>query len=192
MLKRYVGCLFILCLLINVAFAAKVIVGVNAVYKPLEFLDKKGNIVGFNPDLISIILKNEGYEFEFKDMDFDALLPSLDTGAIDIIASTFTITKERAKKVDFTDVTLVGGISIVYNKKNINKASELSDLRGKKLGCESGTTGCDKILKIDPNAIVFNNTIDLLMSLEAGKIDASVSDTIIVADYIKNKKNTDL
>jgi polar amino acid transport system substrate-binding protein len=169
----------------------KIIVGTNAVYAPLEYLDKKGKVIGFNTELITAILEKNGYEVVFNDMDFSGLLPSIVAGSVDIVGSTFTITSERKKKVDFTDSTLTGGLAIAYNTEKISNVKKAKDLVGRSLGCELGTTGCDETNKIkDAKVSVFNDTIGLMMALEAGKVDAIVADTIVNAYYARTTKNT--
>ncbi|GMO58598.1 MAG: basic amino acid ABC transporter substrate-binding protein [Rickettsiales bacterium] len=177
------------------ANARKIIVGTNAVYAPLEFLDKDSKPTGFNTELITAILTKLGHEVEFIDMEFDGLIPSVETGKVDIIGSTFTIKPERKKKVDFTSSTLTGGIAIAYNKTKVSNVRAMKDLEGKKLGCEKGTTGCDmlhKVKKTDGDILIYDDTIALMMALETGKIDATISDTIVNLYYVKTNKDTNV
>lgn len=76
-------------------------VGTNATLKPFEFYEN-GKVVGFDVDLIQLICDDLGYELEIVDMEFDALLTSLQLGKVDMVIATMTATEERKTVCDFT------------------------------------------------------------------------------------------
>jgi polar amino acid transport system substrate-binding protein len=195
-IKNVIICISIILLFIfnNVEAANKeIVVGTNAVYAPLEMLDENGKPTGFNSDLITLILEKNGYVVVFKDMQFDGLIPSLTSGQIDIVGSTFSITEDRKKRVDYTDSTLTGGLAIAYNKTKLSSVKNVSDLEGKSLGCEVGTTGCEETNKVkNAKVTIYDDTIALMMALEGGKVDAVISDAIPNSYYVKTTKQTNV
>ena len=96
-------------------------VGCEGAFAPFTYIDDQGNITGFDIDLIKAIGKDLGYNVKINVMPFDGLIPSLMTGNIDLIISGFTISEERAKKVDFSDPYYLCGMSYVIEKKNAQK-----------------------------------------------------------------------
>ena len=90
----------------------KITVGTNAEYAPFEYLDSDGNLTGFDYELLEAIAQEENLELEWKDMPFDSLVGSMETGNIQIIAAAIGPTKEREKSVDFSDVYYTGSQSI--------------------------------------------------------------------------------
>lgn len=80
----------------------KITVGTNAEYAPFEYLDSNGNLTGFDYELLEAIAQEENLELEWKDMPFDSLVGSMETGNIQIIAAAIGPTKEREKSVDFS------------------------------------------------------------------------------------------
>lgn len=84
----------------------KITVGTNAEYAPFEYLDSDGNLTGFDYELLEAIAQEENLELEWKDMPFDSLVGSMETGNIQIIAAAIGPTKEREKSVDFSDVII--------------------------------------------------------------------------------------
>lgn len=76
-------------------------VGTNATLKPFEFYEN-GRVVGFDIDLIQLICDDLGYDLEVVDMEFDALLTSLQLGKVDMVIATMTATEERKTVCDFT------------------------------------------------------------------------------------------
>ena len=90
----------------------KITVGTNAEYAPFEYLDSDGNLTGFDYELLEAIAQEENLELEWKDMPFDSLVGSMETGNIQIIAAAIGPTKEREKSVDFSDVYYTGSHSV--------------------------------------------------------------------------------
>ena len=87
-------------------------VGTEPTFAPFEFLDTKTReFSGFDIDLIKAVADKAGYDVKIMNMGFDALIPALSSGTIDVIASGISITEERQKKVDFTTPYYQSGLS---------------------------------------------------------------------------------
>ena len=84
----------------------KITVGTNAEYAPFEYLDSDGNLTGFDYELLEAIAQEENLELEWKDMPFDSLVGSMETGNIQIIAAAIGPTK--GKKCRFFGCLLYG------------------------------------------------------------------------------------
>ena len=78
-------------------------VGCEGAFAPFTYIDDNGDITGFDIDLIKKIGEQLGYKVNINVMQFDGLIPALMVGNIDLIISGFTISEERAKKVDFSE-----------------------------------------------------------------------------------------
>ncbi len=78
------------------------VVGMEAAFKPYEFRDSSGEIVGFDVDIVNDLVQGLGWEVQYVDMAFDALIPALVAGKIDMIASGLSITPERAQRINFS------------------------------------------------------------------------------------------
>ena len=166
--------------------AAKVLrVGAETTFPPFEFEDEKTKeYTGFDIDLMKAIGKQMGYEVKVASMGFDALIPGLNAGQIDVIASAMTITDERAKRVNFSKPYYQSGLSIVV--KNDNSAIKgFKDLAGKRIAVQIGTTGSEEAKKV-PNAKVreFNSASEAYMELKAGGVDAVINDLPVNQYYL--------
>ncbi|MEG0470241.1 MAG: transporter substrate-binding domain-containing protein, partial [Longicatena sp.] len=118
----------------------KLVVLTNSGYPPYEELDKEGNLYGFDIDVMNQAAEIAGYEIEIKDVDFDAIIPSIKTGKADIAIAGITPSKERKKSVDFSDVYYSGEDSqnyLLYKEASGIKTQD--DLAGKTIGCQVGT-----------------------------------------------------
>ena len=106
-------------------------VGTEPAFAPFEF-QKEGSdeFTGFDMDLIRAIGTKLGYKVEISSMGFDALIPALNSGNIDVAIAGMSITDERKKVVVFSDPYYTSGL-IVMVKKDDDTIKGFSDLEGK-------------------------------------------------------------
>lgn len=163
-------------------------VGTDATYAPFGFKEKNtGKLDGFDIDIITAIAKEEGAEVDIQNLNFDALLPALQSNTLDIAISDMTISEERAKSVDFSNPYYIAGSGLVVNTDNTNITS-FKDLEGKRIGVSIGSTGAEIAGKI-PNADVrqFNLIIDAFLELQNRGVDVVINDTPVNEFYVTNK-----
>ncbi len=115
------------------------VVGTNAEYEPFSFVDNDA-IVGFDIDVIKEVAQRLGKKIELKDMPFDALLPKLQFGDIQIIAAGITATPEKAKKVLFSKPHLTGDPLVIISLARNPAITSLKDLDGKEVVVNEGYT----------------------------------------------------
>ncbi|GBG57929.1 basic amino acid ABC transporter substrate-binding protein [Sporomusaceae bacterium FL31] len=169
----------------NTSTAKVLKVGAETTFPPFEFQDETSkDYVGFDIDLAKAIGKQIGYEVQIQNIGFDGLIPALDAGNIDMIASAMTITDERAKKVNFSKPYYKSGLSIVVNSSN-NSINSFKDLEGKRIAVQIGTTSAEEARKIK-NAQVreFNSNSEAYMELKNNGVDAVVNDLPVNAYYL--------
>ncbi len=163
-------------------------VGTDATYAPFGFKEKNtGKLDGFDIDIITAIAKEEGAEVDIQNLNFDALLPALQSNTLDIAISDMTISEERARSVDFSNPYYIAGSGLVVNTDNTNITS-FKDLEGKRIGVSIGSTGAEIAGKI-PNADVrqFNLIIDAFLELQNRGVDVVINDTPVNEFYVVNK-----
>ncbi|MGE5380671.1 MAG: basic amino acid ABC transporter substrate-binding protein [Methylocystaceae bacterium] len=164
-------------------------VGSETTFPPFEMVDKDGKYTGFDMDLINAIAEAGGFKVKIQSQGFDGLIPALQTGNIDIIASGMTITEERKKSIDFSDPYIDAGLMIAVPADNTT-ITKPEDLKGKTIGVQIGTTGADfaaNLQKQYPDIKIKTfNTVDLIFADMANKgCDAVINDKPVSADYIK-------
>lgn len=160
-------------------------VGSDTAFAPFEFQDEKSKqYVGFDMDLIQAIGKQIGYEVQIQSMNFDGLIPALESNNIDAVISAMTITDERAKKVNFTKPYYKSGLTMVVKSDN-NAIKEFKDLEGKRIAVQIGTTGAEEAAKIkDAKVREFNTAPEAFLELKAGGVDAVINDLPVNEYYI--------
>ena len=97
----------------------------NAAFEPFEYYDE-GRIVGIDMDVAKAICDVLGMELEVIDMEFDAVITSVQTGKADAGIAGITVTPERKKNIGFTDtytdvkqVIIVGGESTAAPRQTL-------------------------------------------------------------------------
>ncbi|WP_430144017.1 transporter substrate-binding domain-containing protein [Paenibacillus cisolokensis] len=98
----------------------KVVVGVKFDTKLFGLKDPgTGEVEGFDVDIAKAIAKKltgDEANVELKEVTSKTRIPMLNNGEIDMIIATMTITEERKKEVDFSDVYFNAGQSLLVKK----------------------------------------------------------------------------
>ncbi|BEH15668.1 MULTISPECIES: transporter substrate-binding domain-containing protein [Marinobacter] len=144
-------------------------------FVPFEMMDQEtGEMIGFDMDIISEVAERAGFEYNLQTMDFNGIIPALQTGNVDIAIAGITITEERKQIVDFSDPYYDSGLRILVRANN-SDVDELSDLEGKKVGTKIGSTSYDFLMQnLDNNGGVtpYPGSSDMYMALMSRAIDA--------------------
>lgn len=150
------------------------IIGTNSEYAPFSFMENN-QIVGFDIDLVTEIAKVMGKTLELQDMPFDALIPAMQTGHLQIIATGITPTEKRALQVNFTKPYLKGDpLLIVSSPKSPIKT--VDELKNKKVAVNEGFTADYYMSAIKgPQLIRFASPIESFMALASDRVDALVA-----------------
>ncbi|MEI5906693.1 transporter substrate-binding domain-containing protein [Bacillus spongiae] len=107
-----------------------IIVGVENANYPISFIDEDGEPAGADIDLIKAIAEDQGLDIEFKPMNFNAIIPSLQTGQLDAAISMTSLgpTTAREKEVDFGDAITAARTAMISKKgSNLNNIKDLND-----------------------------------------------------------------
>ncbi len=167
----------------------KLVVGTSADYPPYEWhlvKDGKDTITGFDIDIAQAIADEIGVTLEVKDVDFDALIPSLTTGKIDMIIAGMNPTEERAKSVDFTDIYYTQKDVIVIRSEDADKFTSEDTLKTASLATQKGTIQEDYLTTTFPDSEIQSvpkwNTA--ILSLTTGKVDAVMMVETVAKQFI--------
>ncbi len=160
------------------------VVGTSPDFPPFEYVASNGSIVGIDIELVKHLAKMMGYNgIKIVSIDFDGLIPALTNGKIDVIAAGMTITEERKKVVAFTIPYWSADQAILVTKNSNFKPKDLSDLKGKVVAVQSGTTGeslvDDFINKTGAKITVkrYSSFVLAVRDLLNGRVDAVIVDS---------------
>jgi polar amino acid transport system substrate-binding protein len=163
-------------------------VGTDAAYAPFESQNEKGEIVGFDIDVVRAVASKAGIEVKFVNTPWEGIFNALKQGDRDLLVSSITITDERRQSMDFTDPYFDAHQLIAVRADS--KVAKFEDLKSLKVGVQIGTTGDETISKLQGKNSTdikrFESTPLALKELETGGIDAVVADNGVVVNYVKN------
>lgn len=149
--------------------------GTNATFPPYEFYEGD-SVVGIDAEIAELLAEKLGLTLEIVDMDFTAIITSVQTGKIDVGIAGMTVTEERLQNVNFTD-SYATGVQVVIVGEDSDIAT-IDDLEGKMIGVQEGTTGhifCSDDYGEDA-VIAYTNGATAVKALVDGKVDCVVID----------------
>lgn len=187
-MKKFVKSLLIGALVLSLSVSAmakdKIFVGTNAEFPPFEYLEK-GEVTGFDIELVNEIGKVMDADVKVLDMSFDGLLPALQMKKVDLVIAGMTATEERKKTVSFTQPYYTASQVIIVKEGN-NSIKSFDDLKGKKVAVMLGFTGDTIVSEIEGvNVERFNAAYAGIMALQADKVEAVVLDSEPAKNYVK-------
>jgi polar amino acid transport system substrate-binding protein len=164
--------------------AAPLRVGLEAAYPPFESVDASGAFVGFDVDLARGLAEALGRPAEFRNLSFDALIPDLQAGRLDVVCSAMSWLPERAQAVDFSRPYLQVRMGVLASRERAASVRALSDLDapGTVVAVHRGTSGEVKARESFPRAEVrpYDSEVDAASEVAAGRAHAFVYDMVSV------------
>lgn len=161
------------------------VIGLDATYPPFEFVDAQGKVTGVSVAIGDEIGKTLGKPVEYRNMNFDGLIPALQSGQIDVIISSLTANDQRRKSIDFSDPYVKTGLSILVSKDSTVQSAADLKTPGRKLAVRIATTGEQWSRAEYPQAQLVALDTDAACVLEVvnGTVDAWIYDQVSVMNY---------
>ena len=166
----------------------KLIMATNAEFPPYEYKDGD-DIVGIDAEVAKLIADKLDLELEIADVDFDSIIPGVQSGKYDMGMAGMTVTDERKEKVNFSD-SYATGVQVVIVKEDSDIKS-IDDLDGKKIGAQQGTTGYIYASATPENGgygeekvTGYQNGALAVEALKGGKVDCVIIDNEPAKAYV--------
>ena len=161
----------------------KLVMCTNAEFPPYEYHDNN-TIVGIDADICAAIAEKMGLELEIEDIAFDSIIPEISSGKADIGAAGMTVTEDRKQNVDFSETYAKASQVIIVTEDSEVKGFD--DLKGKKVGVQTGTTGDIYVTGDLGDECVerYAKGMEAVQALSQTKIDAVVIDGEPAKKYI--------
>jgi len=168
-------------------------VGSDTTYPPQEFIDTAtGKATGFDVDLITAMAQRMGLTADVKTAAYTTIVDDLRAKRYDVVISAQTITPDRKKQVDFVPY-FNAGQSLLVPKGNPKNLKAVTDLCGKNVGVQDGTTELDTLsavnkaeCKSDPVKLtVLGAQTDVIQLLVNNRVDATFQDSPVTDYYLQ-------
>ncbi|MBQ9901549.1 MAG: cysteine ABC transporter substrate-binding protein [Clostridia bacterium] len=167
--------------------SGKVIIGVFSDKAPFGYVDENGSYQGYDVYFAERIAKDLGVDVEYVSTDPASRVEYAATGKVDIILANFTVTEERAEKVDFALPYMKVKLGVVSPDTAVVRS--IDDLKGKTLIVVKGTTAETYFEKNEPDVKLqkYDEYADAYNALLQGRGDAfSTDNTEVLAWALVN------
>ncbi|GAB2568508.1 basic amino acid ABC transporter substrate-binding protein [Gracilibacillus alcaliphilus] len=156
-------------------------------FMPFSY-QSKGEVVGFDMDILEAVMAEAGYEYEVENLSWEAMLISVEQQDSDLAMAGITINEKRQEMYDLSSPYFESTHKVVFPEgEGITSGEDIKDL---KVGVQAGTTGeeaAEKILGKNANNLSkYDSNTLALMALQSGDIEAVVTDNVVADEYIAN------
>jgi polar amino acid transport system substrate-binding protein len=162
--------------------AGQLVIGMELAYPPFEMTDTANNPTGVSVDFAKSLGAELGRTVVIENMAWAGLIPALETGKIDLIISSMTITEDRQKRIDFSDPYAMSNLALlIYKDSPVQSFADL-DQSGRIIAVKKGSTGhiyADKHLK-NATVMVFDKESVCVLEVVQGKADAFTYDQLTI------------
>jgi polar amino acid transport system substrate-binding protein len=133
-------------------------------------------------DIVRAVGEDAGFSTEVRMLPFNALIPSLTSGRIHLIAAAMVITPARREIVDFSDPVYSYGEALIVAASDSTEYKTLEELKGKVVGAQVGTVYIDALQQsgLFPEVKIYDSIADILRDVGVGRIEAGFGDHPIV------------
>ena len=102
------------------------VVGTDAAYAPFESQNEKGEIVGFDIDVVSAVAQKAGIQVKFVNTPWEGMFNTVAQGDRDLLVSAITIPDSSFMALNFAARTLVLGVSTLKDSTTARRPSRAS------------------------------------------------------------------
>ena len=162
-------------------------IALEGTYPPFNFKDKAGQLDGYDVDVARLLAARMGLKPEFVTTEWSAILAGLASGRYDVIISQVGINPKRELAFDFSIPYTYSSPQLIVRKNDKAAYATLADLKGKRVGVGQGSV-FEQQAKAVPGIEVksYPAAPENLQDLAAGRVDAALNDSLMVAYLLKN------
>ena len=171
------------------------VMATNAEFPPYEY-HEGDEIVGIDAEIAAAIAEKLGMQLSIEDMDFNAIIPSVVSGKVDMGMAGMTVTEERLQSVSFSTSYATGVQAIIVREDSeITSPDDITALieagNDIQIGAQEATTGYIYASDTAENGgfgsehvQAFKVGADAVAALVTGKIDCVIIDNEPAKAYV--------
>lgn len=159
-------------------------------YPPFSSKDSSGKWVGWEMELMDAVCAQMNEKCELVEVAWDGIIPALTSKQIDVIWSSMSITDERKKTIDFSDMYYDTATAII-GPKNGDLDISPEHLKGKTIGVQVSTTHAnyvDKYFGAGSTVKSYQTQDEANQDLAAGRLDYVQADALALAAFLKTEQ----
>lgn len=188
-MKKVVAAMLVaVMMLMCCALAEDYAIATDTAFRPFEFTDETGTLVGIDVEILTAIAEDQGFTFTIEPLGWDASIAACQAGQKDGMIAGASITEARRESGwIFSDG--------YYNATQSMAVAQNSDidgfeaLNGQSVAVKIGTMSKDYADSLAEQygftVVTFESSPDIYQAVIGGQCAACFDDTPIMADYIK-------
>ncbi len=171
----------------------EIVVATENTYPPLQFIDARGEQVGWEYDAVAEIARRLNLAVTYDNMSWDAMIPAVSEGQVDMAMNGITIREDRAEVVDFSDTYMVSQMLMLVrgDEDRFDDAASFAADDDLLMAAQPGTTpfyvGVYEVLDGDeanPRIKLFETFGATVAALRAGDVDLVLTDSTAGEGYV--------
>lgn len=168
------------------------IMAINATFPPFESIgDKPDEYIGIDIDIANYIAKKLGVKLEIQDMQFSALVPTMQSGRADMILSGLSPTQERKEILAFSKSYYYPMNAIICQKGA--GLDSLDTLKGKSIGVSMGTSYANIANGVEGAKVSeLDNTPLVIQDILNGRCDSGIFDSTQAAVFVNENEELEM
>ncbi len=172
--------------------AGKLVLGLDATFKPMGYTDENDKIVGFDIDLAQEVCKRMDIKLETYNVNWDTKEQDLNAGTIDCIWNGLSVSDERKKQMLMSEPYMNN--TMVFMTAVGSDIKSKDDLKGKKVAVQNGSTAQELLKESDVAKDItiteLATNVEAIQQLDLNMVDAVFLDSV-VANYEKTSSGKD-
>lgn len=170
-------------------------VATNASPKPFNYEDEKGELTGYEIEVVKAIFKDsEKYSLEFEKTEWSSIFAGLDSDRYQMAVNNISYTEERAGKYLYA-YPVAKNPNVLVVQKDDDSIKSMDDLGGKKTEVVQGTNSAAQLEEWNkehadnPTELSYTKADfqQIMTRLNDGQADYKIFDRISVETIIKNQ-----
>jgi arginine/ornithine transport system substrate-binding protein len=155
-------------------------IGFAVGYAPFSEIGSDGQLKGFEIDLAQALCKQMGQACTPVILEFDGLIPALQSRKIDAIMASMSITPERQQVIAFTAPYYFSPARMVM-RSDMKLDVSPAGMKGRRIGVERGTIHERFLAEQFPDSQVLRYATQdqVFLDLKSGRLEATLVDAVI-------------
>ncbi len=163
-------------------------VGTEGTYSPFSYQGPDGNLTGYDVEVVQAVGAKLGRQVEFVQTPWDAIFAGLEAERFDLVANQVTITDERRARYDLSEPYTVSE-GVIVTRADETAITGLADLRGRTTAQSATSNWAEVAREAGANVEAVEGFVQAVQLLKDGRVDATVNDTLAVAEYQKARSD---
>ena len=171
----------------ELAESGKIVIGVKYDQPGLGFKDAASDVpTGFDVEVTKILIADLGIDpssanVVWQETISDNREPFLETGKVDLVLASYSITDDRRKVVGQTGPYMITGQQLLVPADS--DVDSIDDLKGKEVCSVTGSTSIDKINERGAKGVGFDSYSECVQKVLDGSVDGMSTDGTILAGF---------